>query len=231
VALALAGLALRLQGGFVTNSKRSTPTHEGLAVDVLVVLGEVQAAAQALVHGAAVVLGGQTQLGLDGAAQQGTAVLVHLVALDLDAVGRAAAGLDVGDGEAHVFQTQGAQGLEAEHVADQGGQHVDHGAFFEQVDGVGHEGVEAGVVAGHVLDAIGAALVVVQVGQQVGPHRGPGAGGRLGGHGGGDFLPVHARLGGDLEAGQDVGIQGGVIRGPVGLAVFLHASVVGLHGH
>ena len=146
-------------------------------------------------------------------------------------MGRAAAGLDVGDGEAHVLQAQGAQGLEAEHVADQRGEHVDHGAFFEQVDRIGDEGVEAGVVAGHVLDAVGAALVVVQVGQQVGPHRGPGAGGGLGGHGGGDFLALDARLRGDLEAGQDIGVLRGVFRGPVGLAIFLDASVVGLHCH
>jgi hypothetical protein len=220
-----------LQGRFVHEGETVTPTHEGLAVDVLVVLGEVQTAAQALVHGTAVVLGGQTQLWLDGAAQQRTAVLVHAVALDLDAGGRAAAGLDVGDREADVLQPQGAQGLEAEDVADQRGQHVDHGAFFEQVDRVGHEGVEAGIVAGHVFDTIGAALVVIQVGQQIGPYRGPGARGGLGGHGGGDFLPRHTRLRGDLEAGKDVGIQRGVVWGPVSLAVFLYASVVGLYGH
>ena len=177
-----------LLDGFLHEVETVAPAHERLAVDVLVVLGEVQTTAQAFVHGATVVLGGQTQLRLDGAAQQRTAVLVHDVALDLDTLGRTAAGLDVGDREADVFQTQGAQGLEAEHVADQRGQHVDHRTFFEQVDRVGHEGVEAGVVAGHVFDAVGTALVVVQVGQQVGPHRGPGTGGRFGGHGGGDFF-------------------------------------------
>ncbi len=231
VALALAGLTFRLEGGFVHEGETVTPTHEGLAVDVLVVFGEVETAAQALVHGAAVVLGRQAQLGFDGAAQQRTTVLIHLVALNLDAVGRAAAGLDVGDGEAHVFQAQGAQGLEAEHVADQRGQHVDHRAFLEQIDRVGHEGVEAGVVAGHVFDAIGAALVVVEVGQQIGPHRGPGAGRRLGGHGGGNFFTIHARLRGDLEAGQNVRVFRLVVGGPVSLPVFLHTGVVGFHCH
>ena len=231
VALALAGLALGLLDGFLHEVETLAPAHEGLAVDVLVVLGEVQATAQAFVHGAAVVLARQTQLGLDGAAQQRAAVLVHDVALDLDAVGRAAAGLHIGDREADVLQAQGAQGLEAEHVAHQRGQHVDHRAFFEQVDRVGHEGVEAGVVTRHVFDAVGAALVVVQVGQQVGPHRGPGAGGRLGGHGGGHFLAVHAGLRRDLETREDVGVLGGVVGFPVRAAVFLDARVVGLRRH
>ncbi len=228
VALALAGLGFGLLDGFGDEGEAVAPAHERLAVDVLVVLGEVQAAAQAFVHGAAVVLGRQAQLGLDRAAQQRAAVLVHDVALDLDAVGRAAAGLDVGDGEAHVLQAQRAQRLEAEHVAHQRGEHVDHRAFLEQVDRVGDEGVEAGVVAGHVLDAIGAALVVVQVGQQVGPDRGPGAGGGFGGHGRGDFLAVDARLRRDLEAGQDVGVLDDVIGFPIRAAVFLHAGTVGL---
>ena len=92
--------------------------------------------------------------------------------------------------------------------------------------GIGDEGVEAGVVAGHVLDAVGATLVVVEVGQQVGPHRGPGAGRRFGGDGGGGFFARHARLRRDLEAGQNVGVLGRVIRLPVGLAVLLDAGAV-----
>jgi hypothetical protein len=43
--------------------------------------------------------------------EQGAAVLVHPVALDLDAVRRTHAGLDEGDREADVFQAQVAQGL------------------------------------------------------------------------------------------------------------------------
>ncbi len=202
VALALAGFLLGLERGFLHEVETLLPAHEGLRVDVLVVLGEIETTAQAFVHGAAVVLARQTQFGFDGAAQQRTAVFVDHVALDLDAVGRAVAGLDVGDREADVFQAQGADGLEAEHIAHQRGEHVDHRAFFEQVDRIGDEGVEAGVVAGHVFDAVGAALVVVHVGQQIGPHRGPGAGGRLGRHSGCSLFAIDARLRGDLEAGQ-----------------------------
>mmetsp|Transcript_38712 Transcript_38712/g.90622 ORF Transcript_38712/g.90622 Transcript_38712/m.90622 type:complete len:631 (-) Transcript_38712:1357-3249(-) len=231
VTLAFAGLPLGLQGGFLHEIEPLAPAHERLAVDVFVVLGEVQTAAQALVHRATVVLGRQTQLGLDGATQQRAGVLVHDVALDLDAQGRAAAGLDVGDGEAHILQSQGAQRLEPEHVAHQRGEHVDHRALLEQVDGIGHEGVEAGVVARHILDSVGATLVVIQVGQQVGPHRGPGAGGRLRCHGRRHLFPIHARLRRDLEHRQDVGIQGGVLGHPVGLTVFLDAGVVSLDSH
>src|SRR3569623_1502320 len=231
VTLALAGLLLRLVDGFHHKVEAVVPAHEGLAVDVLVVFGQIQAAAQAFVHGAAVVLGGQAELGLDGAAQQRTAVFVELVALDLDTVGRAAAGLHIGEGEAHVFQAQGADGLEAEHIADQRGEDVDHRAFFEKVEGVGHEGVEAGVVARHVFGAVGAALEIVHVGQQVGPDGGPGASGGPGGDGGGGLFTGHARLRGDLVAGQDVGVCRGVVRHPVGFAVLFYARFVGLHCH
>ncbi len=230
VALALAGLGLGLVDRLGHEAEAVPPAHEGLRVDVLVVLGEVEAPAQALVDRASVVLGRKPQLGLDRAAQERAAVLVHLVALDLDAVGRAAAGLHVGDREAHVLQAQRADGLEAEDVAHERSEDVHDRAFLEEVDRVGDEGVEAAVVAGHVLDAIGAALVVVEVGQQIGPHGGPRAGGGLGGHRGGGLLAGDARLGGDLEAGEDVGLGHLVMRFPVGLPVFLHAGAVGLGG-
>ena len=188
VALALAGLGLGLADRLGDEGEAVAPAHERLRVDVLVVLGEVEPAAQALVHRAAVVLGRQAELGLDGAAEQRPAVLVHLVALDLDAVRRTAAGHHVGDREAHVLEPQRADRLETEHVADERGEDVDHRPFLEEVDRVGDEGVEAGVVAGHVLDAVGAALVVLEIGQQVGPDRRPRAGRRLGGDGGGGLL-------------------------------------------
>ena len=231
VAFALTGFALGFFNGFLHEVKALTPPHEGLRVDVLVVFGEVQTTTQAFVHGTAVVLAGQTQLGLDGATQEGATIFVHDVALDLDAVGWAAAGLDVGDGEADVFQTQCTQSLEAEHVTDQGGQHVDDRALFEQVNGVGHKGVKTGVVTGHVFDGVGTAFVVVQVGEQVGPHRGPSAGRRFSRHRSGQFLAVHTGLGRDLETGQDVGVLGRVIGFPVSAAVFLDTGVVGFGGH
>jgi hypothetical protein len=122
-------------------------------------------------------------------------------------------------------------GLEAEHVAHQRGEDVDHGARLEQVERIGDEGVEALVVARHVLDPVGPALVVVEVGEQVRPHGGPGARGGLGGHGGGGLLARHARLGRHLEARQDVGIGDRVIRLPIRLAVLFDARLIGLHCH
>jgi len=154
------------------------------------------------------------------------AVLVHDVAFDLDAVGRAVAGHHVGDREVDVFEPQRAHGLEAEHVADQRGEDVDHRAFLEQVDGVGNERVKSLVVAGHVFDRVGATFVVVEVGQQIGPHRGPGSGRRLGSHGGSRLLAGNAGLGCDLEACQDIRCLRLVIRHPVGFAVFLDTCAV-----
>ena len=228
--LALAGFLLGLVDGVHDEVEALAPAHERLGIDVFVVLGEVETAAQAFVDGATVVLGRQSKLGFDGAAEQRPAVLVHDIALDLDAVRRAVAGHDIGDREAHVFQAQGAHRLEAEHIADQGGEDVDHRAFLEQVDGVGDEGVEGLVVAGHVLDGVGAALVVVEVGQQIGPDRRPGTGGRLGGNGGGSLFAGHAGLRDDLEAGEEIRILRRVIRHPVSLAVFFDARTVSL-GH
>ena len=95
--------------------------------------------------------------------------------------------------------------------------------------GIGDEGVEAAVVAGHVLDPVGAALVVLEVGEQVGPHRRPRARRALGGHGGGRLLAGHPVLGRDLEAGEEVGVLRFVLRLPVGLSVVLDAGVVGGH--
>ena len=202
VTLTLAGLALGLVDRVHDEIEALTPAHEGLRVDVLVVLGEVEPPAQTLVDGTAVVLGGQTQLRLDGAAEHRAAVFVHDVALDLDAVRRAVAGHHIGDGETHVFQAQRTYGLEAEDVADQRGEDVDDRTFFEEVDRVGDEGVEGLVVARDVLDGVSAALIVVHVGEKVGPDRRPGAGRGLGGDGGSSFFTRNARLRGDLETGE-----------------------------
>ena len=71
------------------------PAHERLGIDVLVVLGEIQPAAQRLVDHAAVVAGGQTELGLSRGAEQRAAVLVQVLAFGDDAVRRALEGFGV----------------------------------------------------------------------------------------------------------------------------------------
>ena len=93
-------MSLDLAGGghgavhrFHAEQKAIAPAHERLAVDVLVVLGEVEPAAQRLVDHAAIVAGGKAQLGLDRGAQQRTSELVQVLALHHDAVSRALEGL------------------------------------------------------------------------------------------------------------------------------------------
>ncbi len=62
-----------------------------------------------LVHDAAVVLGGQAELGLGGRAEQRAAELIEALALDHDAGRRALEGLQVGDRDAHVLEPQRLQ--------------------------------------------------------------------------------------------------------------------------
>ena len=175
VALSLAGFRLGLLDRFHDEAKPVAPAHKGLRVDVLVVLGEIEPATQALVNSPAVVLRRQPELRLDRAAEHRSTVLVHLVALDLNAVRRSAAGHHIRDRKAHVFEAQGADRLEAEHVADQRGEHVDDRTLLEQIDGIGDKCVEAARVAGDVLDPVGTPLVMGEIGQQIGPHRSPGS--------------------------------------------------------
>merc|ERR1712100_56385 len=59
VTLALAGLLLRQLDGFRNELEAVLPTLEGLGVDVLVVLGEVQTATQALIDNTSIVLTAQ----------------------------------------------------------------------------------------------------------------------------------------------------------------------------
>ena len=140
VALALAGLLLGLADGLGDEAVAIAPTHERLGVDVLVVLGEVEAPAEALVDGPAVVLGGQPELRLDRRAQDRTAVLVEHVPLHLDPVRRSVERLHVGDGDPQVLEPQRPDRLEPEHVADDRGRHVRDRPLLEQVHVVGDVG-------------------------------------------------------------------------------------------
>ena len=85
--------------------------HEGLRIDVFVVLDEVEPALQRLVDDAAVVLAGKAELGLGGGAEQRAAELVEALALDHDAGRRPLEGLHVGDRQAHVLEPAALSGL------------------------------------------------------------------------------------------------------------------------
>ena len=146
-ALHLAGRGLRPVDGLHAVEEAVAPVHERLRVDVLVVLGEIEAALQRLVDDAAVVLAREPELGLDGRAEQRPAELVEPLALDHDAGRRSLEGLHVGDREAHVLEPQRLQRLEAEHVADDRGRQVGDRARLEQVEVIGDIGE---ILAGRV---------------------------------------------------------------------------------
>ena len=150
------------------------PVHERLRVYVLVVFGEVQAAAQRLVHDTTVVLAGKPQLRFDRGAEQRAAELIQALALHHDPGRWPVEGLDVGNGEAHVFETECLDRLEAEHVADDRGGQVGNGAGLEKIEVVGDIGkILVGLVRNRI-HAIGLAAIEVAGGETVGPDHGPG---------------------------------------------------------
>lgn len=69
VSLHLASLSLCLVDGLGYEQEPVSPPHERLGVDVLVILREVQPTTQTLVHGSAIVLRGESQLGFDRSAE------------------------------------------------------------------------------------------------------------------------------------------------------------------
>ena len=139
VALDLAGHLRGAGDGLLGVDEAVAPAHERLRVDVLVVLGEVQAAAQRLVDDAAVVLGRQAELGLRGRADQRAAELVEVLALHDDPVGRALEGLEVVRRDPHVLEAQRLERLEAEDVADDRRGQVRDRPLLEEVDVVGDQ--------------------------------------------------------------------------------------------
>ena len=211
VALDLAGPLLGAVDRLHREQEPVPPAHERLRVDVLVVLGEVQAAAQRLVDDPAVVARGQAELGLGRRAQQRPAVLVQVLPLHHDAVRRALVRLDVVQRDPHVLQAQRLQRLEAEHVADDRRGQVRDRALLEQVDVVGDVGDVLALAARDRVDPVALGLVVVVGGEPVGPDHRPGRGEDS------PATAAPASSGGTpgcgviAEGGQDVGVLGGVV--------------------
>src|SRR5436305_1026041 len=98
--------------------------HEGLGVDVLVVLYEVEPTLERLIDDAAIVATGEAQLRFGGGAKKRAAELVEALALDDDAGCRTLERLGVVGGDAHVFQAQRFDRLEPEDIADDRGGEV-----------------------------------------------------------------------------------------------------------
>ncbi len=104
VTLTLTSLGFSLKRCLLNEVEPLTPTHKRLAINVLVVLGKIEPAAQAFINGTTVILRRESKLGLDGAAQQRTAILIHDITLNLNAIRRPTTGLNVGYGKAHIFE-------------------------------------------------------------------------------------------------------------------------------
>ena len=203
------------------------PVHEGLRVDVLVVLGEVEPALQRLVHHPAVVAAGQAQLRLHRGAQQRPAELVQPLALDHDPGRRPVEGLHIGDRQPHVLQPQRLQRLEAEDVADDRRGQVGDRPRLEQVQVIGDVGEVLARLVRHRVDPIGLGPVLLAGGQPVGPDHGPGGGGALARHRRRRLDRVDIVLRRDPEQRQDVGVLRLVVGLPIAhLPVFHHAGLV-----
>ena len=203
--------------------------HEGLRVDVLVVLHEVEAALEALVDDAPVVPCGQAELRLGRCTEQGPAELVEALALDDHAGRRALEGLHVRDRNLDILEPRRFQRLEAEDVADQARRHVGDRALLEQDDVVGHPREVLARDGGHRLDLEGLGAVAVTGAQTVGPDHRPGRRRRLAGHGCGCLDGIDAILRGDPEQAHRVGGLGHVVGVPVAhLAVLEHSGRVAL---
>ncbi len=221
VALDLAGRGARLVDRVHAVEEAVAPVHEGLRVDVLVVLHEVEAALQAFVDHTAVVAAREPELRLGGSAEQRPAELVEPLALDDHARGRAGEGLQVGDRDAHVLEPQRLDRLEAEDVADDRRREVGDRAAFEKVDVVGDVGEElgvgpgAGAGVGDGVDPVGLGAVEIARGQAVGPDDRPRRGRGFTGHCRRGLFLVDALLRRDPEHRDHVG----VLRLVVGLPV------------
>ena len=203
--------------------------HEGLRVDVLVVLGEVEPALQRLVDDAAVVAAGQAELRLHRGAEQRTAELVEAFALDHDAGRGSLEGLDIGDRQPHVLQPQRLQRLEAEDVADDRGREIGDRAGLEQVEIIGDIGEVAAGRIRHRVDPVALGAVLLRGRQTVGPHHRPGRGRGFAGHRGAGFGRIDAVLRRHPEQRDDVGVLGLVVRLPIAHAlVFHHAGLVAI---
>jgi len=174
VPLDLAGVGHRVLHRVHAVEESLPPAVEGLRVGVLVVLDEVEAAAEGLVDHAPVVAWREAELGLGGGAEEWAAVLVQHLAFVDDPVGRPLEGLHVLAGDADVLQPQRLEGLEPEDVADDRGGHVGDRTLLEEVQLVGDvSDVLRGIAARHGLDAIGLALVVLEGGEAIGPDHRP----------------------------------------------------------
>ncbi len=180
------------------------PAHERLAVDVLIVFGEVESAAQRFIHHAAIVARGKTELRFHGRAQQRTPEFIQILPLHHDSVGWTLEGFRVVRRYPHIFQAQRLERLEAEHIPDNRRSQVGNRSLFEQIDIVGDVG-NVLIRARHRIDSVALRLVAFVRSQPVRPNHGPRRRRRLSSHRRCSFNRIDARLRHQTERAQNVG--------------------------
>ena len=193
MSLDLAGRGRGAVDRFHAKQKAIAPAHERLAVDVLVVFGEIESAAQRFINHASIIAGRKTELGFYGSAQQRTPEFIQVLALHHDPVSRTLKSFCVVRRNPHIFQAQRLERLEAEHVADNRRSQVGDRAFFEKIDIVGDVS-NVLIRAGHGIDPVALCLIVLVRRQPIGPHHGPCCRRRLAGHRCRSFDRIHALL-------------------------------------
>ena len=220
--LHLARRRLRLVHRLHAIEEPVAPVHEGLGVDVLIVLGEVEAALQRLEDDAAVVAAGKPELRLHRRAKQRPAEFVEPLALDDDAGGRPLERLHISDGQAHVLEPQRLERLEAEHVADDRSGEIGDRARLEEVEIVGDVGEILAGRIGHGIKAIALRPIFFGSGQSIRPHDRPCRGRAFACDGSRGLGRVHALLRGDAKERDHVRILRRVVGLPIAHALVFH---------
>src|SRR5262249_54936046 len=113
--------------------KAITPMHEWLAIDVFVILGEVESPLQGFVDDPTIVLAGQPQLGLHSSAEQRASKLVQSFAFNNYSGRWPGECFGIADRDAHVFEPQGLERLEPEHVTDHRSGQVRDRTWLKQI--------------------------------------------------------------------------------------------------
>src|SRR5437667_1375191 len=102
--LDLTGLGTGLVDRLDTIEETIAPAHERLRVDIFVVLHKVQATAQRLIDDTTVIAGGKAKFWLRRCSKQRAAILVQVLALHDNTMGRALKGLHIVRRNAHILQ-------------------------------------------------------------------------------------------------------------------------------
>ena len=205
--------------------------HEGLRIDVFVVLHEVEPALQALINHAAIISSRQAELWLRGRAEQGASELVQALTFD-DQSGRwSLEGLDVSNWDPDVLQAGGLEGFEGEDIADETGRHVRNGPLFEEDQVISNPREKLPWSPRDRLHLVSLRPIAVTGAEAVGPDHRPGCSARLAGDCRRGFDRIDPVLRGDAEEAKRIGFLRNVVGVPVThLAVFQNAGAVALLG-